>query len=135
MKATEKSSDATITVAKGKAPLKTKKIGKSLLVGVGMALVALGGVYGVARIQSCKVDQDRLEQENAVRDAQRAHIRVQYASDGHAVNCWVSDNDGVRVNGPTAEIYMSTWRDYKEFAKELGIDPDKCTVLNWNGKQ
>jgi hypothetical protein len=66
--------------------------------------------------------------------AQSAVVTVQYAADGKASKCWVTQNGALVLNGPSAAVKIADWKAYAFFAKSLGADPATCDVWNWPGQ-
>lgn len=73
-------------------------------------------------------------------EAQYAYITVQYALDGHAVGCWVTQhkNDVISFtdNGMNMVAYsfISNYKDYVEYGSIMRYDPKMCIVWHWNGQ-
>ena len=69
---------------------------------------------------------------------QYAYITVQYADDGHAVGCWITQHKGDTValteNTPSAYSYISNYKDYVAYGDILRMDPKTCIVMHWEGQ-
>ncbi len=109
-----------------------------------MVIAGVGGLIGMLKLDhDCDVRRQNAEagtkqaeeKAKAKEEASWACIQVQYDANGNAFRCVISHANGVILPQPKVEGEMNDWHTYKTIAAKLGIDPEKCIVWDWKGKE
>lgn len=126
MKHTSKTEDgSTVTIEEKHRTINMHSVGRGLMVPLCVAAV----VFSVGFFLYKAIARDFHSND------QSAYVSVQYAADGQVIRCYVTHHDwDVKIDGPHANIWLTNWKFYSEYAKQLGADPTKCIVWNWDGK-